>query len=192
GQARSRLLAAIALADHAPAASGKAIERFLHDYWPRQVVRELKAGRVAVPREDSFALLEILHAVRDNLNTDLRESFPKYFKNLPLDHLMSHYPVPWPAAENEYHIPAAKNFSLAKQKAPDLNAAALSRAAELSMVAFDSNAPESQVLQGWLMNDNFLMRGPFGIPYEFLWANPYQPGLSYYHVPLVFHDDVLG
>jgi hypothetical protein len=29
---------------------------------------------------------------------------------------------------------------------------------------------------------------PFGAPYEFLWANPYQPGLSYYQLPLVFHD----
>ena len=38
------------------------------------------------------------------------------------------------------------------------------------------------------MHDHFLMRGPFGSPYEFLWANPYQPGLSYYHVPLVLHD----
>jgi hypothetical protein len=60
------------------------------------------------------------------------------------------------------------------------------------MVAFDTNAPETQVLQGWLMNDRFLMRGAFGIAYEFLWANPYQPGLSYYHVPLVFRDDTLG
>jgi hypothetical protein len=47
-------------------------------------------------------------------------------------------------------------------------------------------------LQGWLMNDRFLMRGMFGIPYEFLWANPYQPGLSYYHVPLVYHDEMFG
>ena len=75
---------------------------------------------------------------------------------------------------------------------PDLRAAALSRAAELSMVAFDSNSPESQVLQGWLMDDHFLMRGPFGISYEFLWANPYQPGLSYYHVPLIFRDELFG
>jgi hypothetical protein len=60
------------------------------------------------------------------------------------------------------------------------------------MVAYDSNAPETQVLQGWLMNDNFLLRGTFGIPYEFLWANPYQPGLSYYHAPLVLHDERSG
>ena len=60
------------------------------------------------------------------------------------------------------------------------------------MVAFDVNSPGSQVLQGWLMHDRFLLRGPFGAPYEFLWANPYQPGLSYYHVPLVFHDERYG
>jgi hypothetical protein len=30
------------------------------------------------------------------------------------------------------------------------------------------------------------------VTYEFLWANPYQPGLSYYLVPLVFHDDLFG
>ena len=28
--------------------------------------------------------------------------------------------------------------------------------------------------------------------YEFLWANPYQPGLSYYHVPLVYHNPDFG
>jgi len=48
------------------------------------------------------------------------------------------------------------------------------------------------VLQGWLMHDRFLMRGPLGAPYEFLWANPYQPGLSYYHVPLVYYNPDFG
>ena len=37
-----------------------------------------------------------------------------------------------------------------------------------------------------------MLRGPFGAPYEFLWANPYQPGLSYDHAPLVYHDPALG
>jgi hypothetical protein len=32
----------------------------------------------------------------------------------------------------------------------------------------------------------------FGAPYEFLWANPYLPGLSYYHVPLVYHNPESG
>ena len=34
-----------------------------------------------------------------------------------------------------------------------------------------------------------MLRGALGAPYEFLWANPYQPGLSFEHVPLVFHDE---
>ena len=42
------------------------------------------------------------------------------------------------------------------------------------------------------MNDRFLMRGTLGIAYELMWANPYQPGLSYYHVPLVAHDAIGG
>jgi hypothetical protein len=102
-------------------------------------------------------------------------------------HLMSYYPAVFPAAENDYRIPVGHETG-----EPDLQRAALSRAAELSMVAFDTNAPESQFLQGWLMNDAFVMRGTFGVPYEFLWANPYQPGLSYYHVPLVLHDKLNG
>ena len=36
------------------------------------------------------------------------------------------------------------------------------------------------------------MMTPFGAPYEFLWANPYQPGLSFYQLPLVFHDPNSG
>jgi hypothetical protein len=48
------------------------------------------------------------------------------------------------------------------------------------------------LLQGWLMHDNFNLRSTFGSPYEFLWANPYHPGLSYFLAPLVFHDETFG
>ncbi len=37
-----------------------------------------------------------------------------------------------------------------------------------------------------------MLRGTLGAPYEFLWANPYQPGLSYYHVPLVYYNPDFG
>jgi len=140
-----------------------------------------------IPRHFAFPLYDILHTVQDNLQVDLRDGYPKYFKELPLVHLMSHYPAPFPASESEYRIGATKDL-----RESDLEQAARSRTAELEMVAFDANSPESQVLQGWLMNDRFLMRGMYGIPYEFLWANPYQPGLSYYHVPLVYHDETFG
>ena len=60
------------------------------------------------------------------------------------------------------------------------------------MVAFDTNAEESQYLQGWLMHDHFQLRSSLGAPYEFLWANPYQPGLSFSLLPLVYHNPDSG
>jgi hypothetical protein len=100
---------------------------------------------------------------------------------------MSYYPAAYPSQENDFRIGAGP-----KSGEPDLRLAALSRAADLAMVNYDTNAPDTQWLQGWLMHDNFTMRGAFGAPYEFLWANPYQPGLSFYHLPLAYHDALLG
>ena len=151
------------------------------------MVKKIQAGAAAIPRDQTYALFELLHAVRDTLGTDMREDVPDFFKTLPTDHLVSHYPAPYPAPENEYRIPV-----YVRDGEPDLADAALSRAAELAMVAFDSNAAENQFVQGWLMQDRFLMRGGFGLPYEFLWANPYQPGLSYFQMPLVYHDSLNG
>ncbi len=184
---RSQALAAFALADGDDLEAESALRFIVHDELQGRVLPALQSGRLLLRSEDVEPLFELLHAVRDNLKIDLRETAGEFFKTLPLFNLLSYYPLPWPAADNEFHIP----FS-AQPGEPDLRLAALSRAAEMMMVAFDSNAPESQVLQGWLTDDRFLMRGPFGIPYEFLWANPYQPGLSYYHVPLAMHDEALG
>jgi hypothetical protein len=131
-------------------------------------------------------LYELLHTVRDNLNMDLREDAPKVFRELPTYFVISDYPATFPSGENDFRIPAAKDGQ------PDLTRAAQSRAAGLSMVSYDTNALESQFLQGWLLQDNFAMRGALGCPYEFLWANPYQPGLSYHHMPLLWHDPVTG
>ena len=184
---RSRTLAAIALYDHAPQAPQRALDATVHQWWERQMVPGLRGGKSMVARDDAYALWELLHAVRDNTNLDLRESVPGFFKDFPIEHLLSHYPATYPAAENEYRIGITR-----KTGEPDLQAAALSRAVELAMVALDVNAAESQVLQGWLMHDRFMLRGTYGAPYEFLWANPYQPGLSYYHVPLIYHNADFG
>jgi hypothetical protein len=183
---RNRVLAAIALAGHSPEISASTLKSFMDSAW-EPAIKTLHAGKDPIARSQAFSLYEILHAIRDNLNADLREEYPRYFKELPLEHLLAYYPASFPAAENEFHIQAAKGTGQ-----PDLKQAALARTAELAMVAYDANAPESQVLQGWLMNDRFLMRGPYGNPYELLWANPYQPGLSYYHVPLVYHQELFG
>jgi len=186
--ARARIFAAVALADAQPAAGEKALQTVFDGFW-NGFIASLRNAKSAVSNADAYAMLEILHVVRDNLNFDLRETFPEWFRQYPLLHLLAHYPAPWPAAENEFRIPADETIA---KTGPDVRKASLSRAAELAMVAYDANAASSQLLQGWVTNDRFLMRGTYGIAYELLWANPYQPGLSYYHVPLALHDEIGG
>lgn len=180
---RSRLFAALAIADADPQAAQDYLKFAVESWWRRKVAPRLKAGENPfASRAELYALMEILHAVRDNLRLDLREGLGRWFDELAPLQILSYYPQPWPTAENEYRIPAYTGAS-----DPDLREAALSRAAELAFVAFDANAQPLQFLQGWLLQDRFLMRGEFGIAYEFLWANPYQPGLSYNYMPDLFH-----
>ncbi|MGH9629767.1 MAG: hypothetical protein ACRD7E_15740 [Bryobacteraceae bacterium] len=176
-EVRSRAFAAIALADQ------QELSQIVQTWWRSDFAPRLRAGKAALPHRSVYPLFELLHSLRDNLHVDLREDAGAFFKDLPSIQLLSYYPASYPAAENDYRIPA-----YAGRGEPDLNEAALSRAAEFSMVAYDSNAVESQFLQGWLTHDRFVLRSPFGAPYEYLWANPYQPGLSYFHMPLSFHD----
>lgn len=179
----ARAFAAIALGDRLPDQGQAVLKGIVIDWWRAGVAKYPRS----IPREQIYALYEMMHAIRDNLKIDLRESAHEYFMTLPTDHLVGHYPSPFQAAENEYRVPV-----YVREGEPDLTDAALSRAAELAMVAYDNNAAESQYLQGWLMQDRFLMRGALGVVYEFLWANPYQPGLSYFQMPLVFHDAASG
>jgi len=187
GAVRSRVLAAIALADHQQEISQSELERVVRQWWKGEMAPALAAGRDVVARDDFYPLFEMLHAVRDNFNIDLRESAPAFFKPLPIYDLVSYYPATYPAPEGEYRIPATKEAG-----DPDVRRATMARAAELAMVPYDPNAPEIQLLQGWLMHDNFMLRSTLGTPYEFMWANPYHPGLAYYLAPLVYHDELFG
>ena len=184
---RTRALAAIAAADTL-GDRGEAVTRdIVERWWRKEEAPALAQGRDLAPGEDMFAAIELLHAIRDNLTIDLRDSTGDFFKHLPEFYVSCHYPAPYPAAENEYRIPVYKGAG-----EPDLRSAAISRIAGLALVAYDTNAQENQFVQGWLMQDRFLLRGTLGSPYEFLWANPYQPGLSYAHLPLEFHDPRSG
>lgn len=183
-QVRSTTLAALALADTESKPSQEFLKWAVESWWRGSILPQLKAGAQPFTRRaDLFAMVEFLHVIRDNLRIDLREGAERWFEDLSPLLLLSYYPHPWPGPENEFHIPAYDGSG-----DPDLQEAALSRAAELALVAFDTNAQPHQFLQGWLMIDRFLLRGPFGIPYEFLWANPYQPGLSYTYMPDLFHS----
>src|SRR5262245_49110772 len=184
---RSRVFAAVALYDHVPQIPQRELQRVVRTWWEGKIIPTLRKGTGILSRDDAYPLLEFLHAMRDNTLIELRESYPRFFKDYAIEHLISYYPAVFSGPDTEYYIGAKKGLT-----DPDLQAAALSRAAEFAMVAFDVNGAESQVLQGWLMHDKYVLRGPFGAPYEFLWANPYQPGLSYYHVPLVYHNPEFG
>lgn len=101
-RARDLLLAGIAVADEAPAESKAILGVVLRKYWPAEVVRPLSQGKMPFPRSEALALLEILHATRDNLNVDLRQSMPAWFKPLALEWLLSYYPTPWPGRKTSF------------------------------------------------------------------------------------------
>ena len=186
-QMRDRVMALITLVGHGPNTTEAKLKQVVNEWWRKQMAPGLRTGTKDVPRQDSYAMFEMLHALRDSTNVDLREDAAKYFKELPAYHILTYYPAIFPAAENEYRIP----YYTADGE-PDMRVAALSRAGDLAMVAYDTNAQETQFVQSWLIHDRFTMRGVFGVTYEFLWANPYQPGLSYYHLPLFQHHSASG
>jgi len=183
----ARTLAAIAIADRLKDHGESVLRPMVEQWWQNGLAKRLESGEAVIPRDQTYPLYELFHAIRDNLKIDLRESAPGYFKMFPAEHLVSHYPTPYQGAENDYRVPI-----YVRNGEPNVDDATRSRAAELAMVALDPNAPETQFLQGWLMQDRFLMRSSLGSPYEYLWANPYQPGLSYFQMPLVFHNATNG
>jgi len=185
--ARNQTLAAVVLAGHREQPAGEALKRLINKWWTAETAPALESGRRTVRHEEMLALYELLHAMRDNLKLDLREAAGDFFAELPQACLLDYYPRPYKAPENLYYIPHAE-----KAVDYDLHRAELARAGDLCLVAYEANNRPAQFLQGWLMRDSFLMRSPFGIAYELLWANPYIPGLSYHHAPLFFHDKRAG
>jgi len=186
-QQDARALAAIAIADRLSDHGSSVLRQIGSDWWRNGAAKQAEAGKPAIPREQIYPLFELIHAFHDNLRLDLTDYAPEFFKALAMDHLSSHYPAPLDAPENQYRVPV-----YVREGDPDISNSIFSRAAELAMVAFDPNAGDNQYLQGFLMQDRYLMRSALGAPYEFLWANPYQPGLSYFQAPLIFHNPVNG
>ena len=184
---RDRVLAVIATADENQHGEEKVLRPAVEQWWRAELAPALTAGKTTIPLHELNALIEILHAMRDTLKVEFEEAAPQYFRELPLYQLLGNYPAPLAGPENEYWVPVYKEAS-----EPNLDLAALARAGDLSLVAYDNNALENQYLQGWLMQDRFMLRSAFGAPYEFLWANPYQPGLAYTQLPSFFHDKNSG
>ena len=183
---RDRALAAIAVAEQDKTASERILTDLVRHWWRERTAPELTRGERIIAHDELWALEELMHVIRDNLRIDLRDDARDYFMRLPLYEIASYYPAPLQGQENDYYIPASR------QGEPDIGHAILSRVADLSLVAYDNNAQESQYVQGWTMQDRFMLRDTLGAPYEFLWGNPYQPGLSYYQLPLAYYDPTSG
>ena len=151
---RARAFAAIALADHGPDLSAGVLGEIVEQWWRKGLAPALKAGQRPLDRTDLFALMELFHAIRDNLNIDLREDAPGWYLELPNTLLLSYYPAPFPAAENEYRVPMYEGAG-----DPDPASMTFARVGELELVGYDSNLRSAQYLQGWLMHDQFVLRG---------------------------------
>jgi len=121
---------------------------------PETPIDSLKAGAFRDPRA-LYLACEYLIATRPSRRTDLRETAPQFFSQLPVEFLLSLHP------DQIEH--------------PDW----LTHIAALALVAVDPNLESSQFLQAWAIEDRQMLRDGPGVAYEFLWADPYLPGVGY-------------
>ena len=94
----SRALAAIAIADHLKDQGESILKPMVEQWWRGGASKKIARGQ-------EYPLMELLHAIRDNVTVDLRETAPVYFKDLPFDHLMAHYPAPFRGDDNDFFVP---------------------------------------------------------------------------------------
>lgn len=104
---------------------------------------------------DLYALCEYLIVVRATTHNDVREMNANFFRVLPKEFLLSLKPQQIEHPDWMAHIAA------------------------LALVAVDPNLEGSQFLQGWALEENQTLRDGPGAAYEFLWADPYLPGIAY-------------
>ena len=119
-----------------------------------QFIPKLVAGGVT-NSGDLYSLLELMTVLRANGETDIRGGASEFFRNLPLEFLLSLKPAQVEKPDWITHISA------------------------LALVSLDPNLESSQFLQGWAMEDGQTLREGVGVAYELLWADPYLPGIAY-------------
>ncbi len=184
---RSALLAAVAVAgewDHSPVVAQQIFERHREP----KILPELKRGEFLGRPADLVALLEMMHVSRHNLEKDLWQQAPEVFAPLPLVIMLGEYPEPVQEPEGLFRRMARPTTAPAETAGDG----AYQRIAEMMLVDYENSSASYQFLQGWLRHDLFTLATPFGAPYEFIWLNPYLPGLSYFSAPVLVHDTVRG
>lgn len=120
----------------------------------KDLLASLQAGNFE-DAEALYAACEYLSAVRTTDHLDLREDARQFFSTLPIEMLLSLKPAAVERPNWKTHIAA------------------------LALVSLDPNLEGSQYLQAWAMQPSETLREGPGVAYEFLWADPYLPGVAY-------------
>ena len=131
------------------------------DYKP--VVQSLQNGAFRDARA-LYAACEYLIAISAAQHTDLRQDAAQFFSQLPVEFLLSLRP--------------------GQINHPDW----MTHVAALALVAVDPNLQASQYLQAWAIEDSQMIREGPGVAYEFLWADPYLPGVGYQNLDPWIYD----
>jgi len=105
---RDRVLAVLAIAGDLKHPEESYLRETVEQWWRGQLAPALKDGRVTVPLHELFALLEILHAVRDNASwtcATRRPSISKSFRNTRCSAII---PRRWPRRRTNIAFPYSK------------------------------------------------------------------------------------
>lgn len=189
-EARSALMALVAVAGDWEA-SARVSQTMMDRHWKASVLGPVRRGEPFSDPHQRLALAELSHVMRYNFEIDPWRATPEFFETLPLISLLQYGPAPAETSQGRFRLPGEARFAnWSDQDA--VRVGTLSRLADMVFVAYESNLAGYQFLQGWLRHDAYALTSAWGAPYEFLWVNPYLPGLSYFSAPAVVHDELRG
>lgn len=129
------------------------------------LLKQLKLeGPASLSDDELYSFSEFLDAAKTATGQDLRRPEPAFFSQLPAEILLSLRPERVESPGSKLH------------------------AAALALVTLDPNLDSAQFLQGWGLEENQTIRDGPGVAYEFLWADPYLPGVSYQNLEPWIYD----
>jgi hypothetical protein len=111
-----------------------------------------------------YAACEYLLTIRATQHLDPRQEDTQFFSQLPVEFFLSLKPAQIDHPDWMTHIAA------------------------LALIAVDPNLEASQYLQSWAIEDRQMIREGPGVAYEFLWADPYLPGVGYQNLDPWVYD----
>lgn len=168
--------------------SEPALKTFFERHWEPEILPALLRGELTDRGFALIAVMEICHVIRRNLERDLWREAMEVFEPLARLQMLGYYPQPLETEEGLFRwpaLPSTVELDLVREST-------LRRIGEMLLVAYETTWGDYPFLQGWLRHDAFSLNTPLGAPYEFLWVNPYLPGLSYFSAPIFAHDELGG